>query len=65
MREEARFPALPPPIPSETPKIRSSFLRGDEDSAASSVAPFIPAEKTRNESSFLGFLEPEVVSADQ
>ncbi len=63
MRLEARCPALPPPMPSDTAKMMSLFSFVNLPDGGSVEEPFMPAEKMSQASSFSGFLLPEMEDA--
>ena len=63
--EEARSPALPPPMPSETAKTRSCCSSEWEPDSGKVSAPAGLEEKASHESSLRGLREPLWVRAAQ
>jgi hypothetical protein len=57
-RDEARSPAFPPPMPSETAKTRSWRERWWEPEGGRGVGPSTPEAKVMRESSLRGLREP-------
>ena len=62
IREEARSPALPPLMPSDTAKTRSQVATEASPASPSFVAPLISEEKTIHESSLRGLRVPLTVA---